>query len=122
MALMWALWLLLIIPLALYGRTPREAIIAATPQPSVPERLRQLLETAERESLSVEQQTDLKKLLLSFWAEQLGVSSARLVHTLEKLRQHPSAGPQLASVERWLQARRASVNGSVARELLTELG
>ncbi|MFT5523384.1 MAG: hypothetical protein ACI9HK_001330 [Pirellulaceae bacterium] len=122
MASMWAAWGLLLIPLALYGRRTRGTKVKETPPRSVPDRLRQLLETAECESLCVEQQADLETLLLLFWAERLKVSSRRLAETLAELRKHPAAGAQLSAVERWLHGRQGAVNGSVARELLVELG
>lgn len=122
MGLLWALWGLLLLPLAMYGRKRRERVVKLPPPPSIPERLRHLLELAEHEALTAEQQADLEKLLMTFWAERLGVSADRLEDTLEQLRQHPSAGPQVQSVERWLHGRETPANGTVARELLRELG
>lgn len=122
MSLLWGLWGLLLIPLAMYGRKARGTFVKETPPPSVPDRLRLLLETAEHRALCVEQQADLETLLLLFWAERLQVSSRRLVDTLAELRKHPAAGAQLSAVETWLHGRPASENGSVARELLVELG
>ena len=122
MVLLWCSWGLLIIPFALYGRKARGPEVKAAPPPSVPDRLRQLLKSAERESLCAEQQADLETLLMLFWAERLQISSRRLVETLAELRKNPAAGAQLSAVERWLHERQAPVNGSVARELLVELG
>ena len=122
MALLWGMWALLLIPLVLYGRRRRGYAATAPPPPGVPERLRTLLETAVRGPLKVEQRADLEQLLLTFWAERLEVRTGSLVETLQQLRQHPTAGPQVHSVEQWLHGREAPIHGNVARELLTELG
>jgi hypothetical protein len=122
MTLLWGLWAMLLIPLALYGRKARGKVVKESPPPSVPDRLRQLLETAEHQALCVEQQADLETLLLLFWAERLQVSSRRLVDTLSQLRKHPAASAQLSAVETWLHGRPASEHGSVAAGLLVELG
>jgi hypothetical protein len=122
MRLLWGLWAVLLIPLLLYGRRPRVAAARQPPPPSVPQRLRALLETAQRQSLDAAQQADLERLLLRYWSKRLDVPAGDLVDTLERLRQHPTAGPQVQRVERWLHARDAAANGSVARDLLRELG
>ncbi|MEQ8789375.1 MAG: hypothetical protein RIC55_23985 [Pirellulaceae bacterium] len=122
MALLWGLWVVLLIPLLAYGRKPRAAAERRPPPPSVPQRLRALLETAQRRSLDAEQQADLEKLLLHYWSKRLDVPAGNLVDTLERLRQHPTAGPQVRRVERWLHARDAASDGGVAHEILNELG
>ena len=95
----------------------------------MPERLQELLQLAQREPLAVEQQADLEKLLMAFWAERLDVHTDRLADTLEQLRQHPTAAAQVRLVEKWLHGRApvaqengAPANGKVAGELLHELG
>jgi hypothetical protein len=93
-----------------------------TPQPTIPERLRSLLELATHSPLTVAQQTDVEKLLLTFWFQRLRLPHERLAETLDELRKHPSAGEQVSRVERWLHSREAHGNGSVARELLASLG
>lgn len=85
-------------------------------------RLRSLLEHAAHSELTVEQQTDIEKLLLAFWADKLQLPKERLVETLDELRKHPSAGEHVSRVEKWLHSRDARGNGSVARELLASLG
>ena len=119
--LLWCLWGLLLLPLFLYGRKPRSRVVVSPP-PTIPERLRSLLEHAAHSELTVEQQTDIEKLLLAFWADKLQLPKERLVETLDELRKHPSAGEHVSRVEKWLHSRDARGNGSVARELLASLG
>lgn len=120
MGLLWSLWGLLLLPLFFYGRKPRSRVVVSPP-PSVPERLRSLLEHAAHSDLTVEQQTDIEKLLLAFWAERLQLPKERLIETLDELRKHPTAGEHVSRVERWLHRRDGRSNGSIARELLASL-
>ena len=121
MGLLWCLWGLLLLPLFFYGRKPRSRVVVPPP-PTIPERLRSLLENAAHSELTVEQQTDIEKLLLAFWAERLQLPQERLVETLDELRKHQTAGEQISRVEKWLHSSDARGNGSVARELLNSLG
>ena len=120
MGLLWCLWGLLLVPLFFYGRQRRSRVVVL-PSPSIPERLRSLLEHAAHSELTVEQQTDIEKLLLAFWAERLQLPNERLIETLDELRKHPTAGAHVSRVEKWLHSRDARGNGSVARELLASL-
>lgn len=121
MGLLWCLWGLLLLPLFFYGRKPRSRTVVSPP-PTIPERLRSLLEHAAHSELTVEQQTDVEKLLLAFWADRLQLSQERLAETLDELRKHPSAGEHVSRVEKWLHSRDTRGNGSIARELLVSLG
>ena len=121
MGLLWCLWGLLLLPLLFYGRKPRSRVVVPPP-PTIPERLRTLLERAAHCELTVEQQTDVEKLLLAFWADRLHLPQERLAETLDELRKHPAAGAQVSRVEQWLHSRGAHGHGSVARELLASLG
>jgi hypothetical protein len=118
--LMWCLWGLLLVPLFFYGRPPRSRIVVSPP-PTISERLRSLLEHAARSELTVEQQTDLEKLLLAYWVERLQLPNDRLIETLDELRKHPTAGEHVRRVEKWLHGRDAHGNGKIARELLSSL-
>ena len=120
MGLLWCLWGLLLMPLFLYGRKRRSRVMTA-PRPSTLERLRSLLEHATHNELTIEQQADLEKLLLTFWADRLQLPTERLADTLDELRKHPAAGEQVSRVERWLHSRSTPGNGSVPRELLANL-
>ena len=121
MGLLWCLWGLLLLPLFFYGRKRRSRVVVLPP-PTIPERLRSLLEHAAHSELTVEQQTDIEKLLLAFWAERLQLPKERLIETLDELRKHPTAGEHVSRVEKWLHSRDARGNGSVARDLLASLG
>ncbi len=121
MGLLWCLWGLLLLPLFLYGRKRRSRVVVSPP-PTIPERLRALLEHAAHSDLTVEQQTDIEKLLLTFWADKLQLPKERLIETLDELRKHPAAGAHVSRVEKWLHSRDARGNGSVARDLLASFG
>jgi hypothetical protein len=121
MTLGWLAWAALLVPLAWYGHKKRKRSAPPPPPPSIAERLRALLEQASHATLTVEQQANLEQLLLAFWSKRLGLSEERLIETVEQLRQHPEAGRQWSRVERWLHSRDRTANGSVARELLSEL-
>lgn len=121
MGLLWCLWGLLLLPLFFYGRQPRSRVVGPPP-PTISERLRCLLEHAAHGELTVEEQTDVEKLLLVYWAERLQLPQERLTETLSELRKHPSAGEHVSRVEKWLHSRDARSNGSIARDLLASLG
>jgi len=121
MGLVWLAWAALLVPLWAYGRKHRPKAAKVRPAPTVPERLRSLLERAQRTNLNVEEQADLEKLLLAFWAQRLGVSSERLEDALEDVRKHPAAGKQVQRLETWLHSRQPQTGSNVARELLGEL-
>jgi hypothetical protein len=121
MGLLWFLWGLLLLPLFFFGHKPRPHVVVP-PTPTIQERLRRLLEHAAHSKLTVEQQTDIEKLLLAYWADRLQLSRKQLVVTLGELRKHPSAGAHVSRVEQWLHSRETLGNGSVARELLDSLG
>ncbi len=121
MTLAWSAWLLLLIPLVLQRHLRRRRRVIEKPQPSAEERLRALLEHATTCELNPTEQVNLEKLLLQCWSERLQVKAERLIDTLDVLRQHPTAAEQVRCVERWLHARQGSLDGDVARELLSTL-
>jgi len=122
MGLLWVLWLLLLVPLFLFGRKTRARETKLVPAPTVPERLRDLLQTAETQLLSVEQQADLEQLLISYWTNEIGNRQDRLVHSIDALRDHPVAGEHIKMVEEWLHARRTTDDRQTASMLLEGLG
>lgn len=121
MRLLWGLWAVALVPLLLYGRRRRAVVEQPAPPPTVAQRLRDLLERAAVEHLSPAEQADLEQLLLAFWSQRLNLDAERLSDAIESLRNDPTAGRQLAGVERWLHSRSAPANGAAARELLNEL-
>lgn len=121
MTLAWGSWAALLVPLFFAGRDWQRRTVAAPPQPSIVERLRSLLQQAARADLKPEQQADLEQLLLAFWSQRLNLSEQRLSETIEQLRQHPQAGPQWKSVERWFHARSNSTSRVAAKQLLQDL-
>jgi hypothetical protein len=121
MTLAWGAWVAFLIPLIYYGRDWQQRTKAAPPEPSITERLRSLVQQATRANLSPQQQADLEQLLLAFWSQRLNLSAERLSDAIAQLRQHPQAGPQWNSVERWFHARSTSSSNVAAKQLLQEL-
>lgn len=121
MTLAWGSWAALLVPLIFYGRDWSRRPVAARPEPSITERLRSLLKQAAKSDLTPSQQADLEQLLLAFWSQRLNLSEQRLSETIEQLRQHPQAGPQWNSVERWFHSRSSPKSTVAAKQLLQEL-
>lgn len=121
MRLAWGSWALMLVPLMLYVRKKRRRAAPPERVPTIPERLRSLLERGARQDLTIAERADLEQLLLAFWSKRLNLSTERLSETVEQLRRHPQAGMQWASVERWFHSRAVQANGAVAKELLNTL-
>lgn len=121
MCLMWGAWAVLLLPLVVNGRQRRRRAAPRPPEPTVAERLRRLLEFAEVANLSAEQQADMEKLLLAYWAGRLSLSTDSLADALDELRRHPAAGTQVQQLERLLHSRTPGARPAVARELLDQL-
>jgi hypothetical protein len=121
MGLMWVAWGVLLLPLLVYGRRRHRSESPPPPPPTVPQRLRALLELAEISELSPQQQAELEKLLLAFWARRLNLSTGRLVDALAQVRRHPSASGQVERLEHWLHSRTPDTRREVARDLLEQL-
>jgi hypothetical protein len=120
MRLLWVAWGLSLVPLLVAGHRRRKQRVVAPPPPTIEVRLRELLERAAHEKLSIAEQVDLERLLAAYWTERLRVSGESWGDVLDQVRRDPQAEKQLARVERWLHARSTPVNGEVARELLSD--
>jgi hypothetical protein len=120
MRLLWVAWGLSLVPLLVAGHRRRKERVVAPPPPTVEQRLRELLQRAVHERLSIAEQVDLERLLAAYWTERLHASGESWGDVLDRVRRDPQADRQLARVERWLHARSAPMNGEVARELLSD--
>ena len=102
-----ALWLS--VPLIVFTRRwlrrPAPAAPAPpTPQPTLADLLRPLIERARGEGLSIREQGQLELLLVHFWRHRLGMGDMTPAETLAHIRRHAEAGELLRAVERWLHA------------------
>ena len=121
MRTLWGLWAAMLVPLAWYGHKRRRRRLPPVVAPTIAGQLRSLLERASREPLSVQEQVDLEQLLFAFWSKRLKLPPGRLIETIAELRNHPQAGVQLNRIERWFHSPHKPTNGTVARELLSDL-
>lgn len=70
--------------------------------PSLAEKIRPLVEGAVKGSLSRSELAGLERGLLAWWRKRLGLEKMDPSAALERLRQHPEAGPLLVRLEAWL--------------------
>jgi len=91
--------------------------VVLTPEPTIAERLRPLVEAAARGQLSVEEKAQVERLLTGFWRERLGLPEARMADAVAQLKAHAEAGALLGAVERWLH-RREGASAEQISELL----
>lgn len=98
-----AFWVLLAVPLFLWGRRGRQAAAAPAVQPTtLAERLRPLVESAARGDLTSGDKARLERLLLGHWRERLGLETVDVHEAMAQLRAHDDAGALLRGLEDWL--------------------
>ncbi len=71
-------------------------------QATFADHLRPILQSASRGELSVEQQSRLERLLLSYWKERLGVSDQSPARAMAALKSDAQAGELVRQLEDWL--------------------
>jgi hypothetical protein len=98
------IWVLAVIPLWLFGRRKKAAVVAPVElhQPTLAERLRPLVEQAATGQLSADGKAQLERLLLSHWRERLHLGDLDQAEAIAQLRQDPDAGALLVALENWL--------------------
>lgn len=96
----WVVGLLAI----LRGRRRREALGAASAAvaPTLAERLRPLVERAQRGELTPAGQAEIERLLLADWRQRLRLDEEHPAAAIVALRAHPEAGALLRRLEAWL--------------------
>ena len=75
---------------------------AAERQATFADHLRPILQSASRGELSVEQQSRLERLLLSYWKERLNVSDQSPAKAMAAVRNDAQAGELVRQLEDWL--------------------
>lgn len=85
------------------------ALIPVIVPPTLPERLRPLVEQAVAGQLSLTGKAELERLVLGHWSEKLELRELHPAVALARLREHPQAGILLRALEDWLHRRPGSI-------------
>jgi hypothetical protein len=98
------LWLALLFPLIFAGRKKKDIAAEAppAPPPTFADRLRPLIDQANRGTLSTDEKGRLERMLLWYWRERLELSQSSPGDAIAELRRHPQAGELLRALEQWL--------------------
>ena len=104
LAMVVALWALLLVPLWWSRRKPKTVASAPLPAapPSLAQRLQPMVGRAAEGKLSRDELAQLERMLLSYWRERLGLEKASLAEAVQRLREHPEGGALLRELENWL--------------------
>jgi len=99
---LWAIWVLALLPLVFLGRARRiaDAPTPDVPEPTIEERLRELVQRAE--GLTVDEKRRFEGLLLLHWRQGTAMEESDFAQAIPKLRDDPRVGPLLTTVESWL--------------------
>jgi hypothetical protein len=98
---LWGLGFLAILASFFFPRRKRAVVVTDTPV-SLADRLRPLVEGAAAGKLSHAELAGLERGLLAYWRRRLGLENVEPAAAMERLRDHPEAGPLLARLEDWL--------------------
>lgn len=96
----WVLGLIIIV-----GSGHRRRRLEAGPTEVVitlADRLRPLVESAQRGELGETTKAELERVLLAYWRRRLGLGDERAGRAMTQLRDHEDAGPLLRQLEVWL--------------------
>ena len=88
---------------------PAPAPLATNAAPSLPERLRPLVEKAASGNLDAAAKAELERMVIGHWRERLNLGSLPPFEALGKLKAHPQAGLLLRAMEDWLHRPPGSV-------------
>lgn len=95
----WIAWLLLLI---FYGRPRPLKAIAAVPEPTLAELLRALLSQLEAGTLDAAAKARLEMLLLRSWREELALTGAPMITSLDVISRNEKTGEALRQLQLWL--------------------
>jgi hypothetical protein len=98
------LWMAALFPLIFMGRRGRKhaEVVGSTPEPTIAERLKPLVEKAAAGDLTTAGKAHLERLLLSYWRDRLHLADLGPGEAIVALREHPEAGVLLRALEDWL--------------------
>ena len=91
-----------------------------TPQASLAERLRPLVDEASKGKLTPDDRARLERLVIGHWRERLPeVAALSPAEAMTKLRTDPQASPLILALERWLHAPSSSTSQAEIEKLLS---
>ncbi|MBL8727445.1 MAG: hypothetical protein JNM25_03370 [Planctomycetes bacterium] len=96
---LWGIGLLLIL---FVGRRWRRVRVAATPAPTLADRMRPLVESVAAGRADDAAKAELERLLVAFWRARLDLRASKAAAAIVAIRAHPEAGALLRQVEAWL--------------------
>jgi len=106
----WGLWLL---GLIFVGRPKRAPKPPPPPrEPSIEERIEQILRAAGQGELSVEQKSQLEVLLLEYWRRRLDIGGDRMAVACREVRSNDALGRVYETLEAWLHNPGAEVGAN----------
>ena len=90
-----------------------------TPEPTLAERLKPLLQHAAQGNLPTDEQARLERLILAHWRQRIPeVEGLPTAESLTFLREHPEASPLLLKLEFWLHAPESKISSEEIENLL----
>jgi len=96
-------WVIGFLAIVMVGRRRRRLEAEqAGPALTLADRLRPLVEAAQRGELDEPAKAELERVLLHYWRRRLGLAEEKAGRAMIQLRDHDEAGPLLRQVERWL--------------------
>ncbi len=107
LAVLWIVWLLLII---FYGRPkPPQPAAAALPEPTLAEMLRAFLAQLEAGTLDAEAKAKMEMVLLRRWREELALGDVPMSAALDAISRSEKTGDPLRQVQQWLHRRDSNI-------------
>ena len=102
LGILWAVGLLLL--MFAFRRKPEVRTNASERQMTFADHLRPLMIAASQGTLSIEEQSAIERLLLSYWKDRLGVKRLSPAKAMDALKADPQAGELIRQLEAWLHA------------------
>jgi hypothetical protein len=96
------LWVLGLLGIVFYRRRKRDAIDPGRKFVTLADRLRPLVDKGLAGELTLADQADLERILLTYWRKRLRLEQERPAEAFASMRGHPEAGALLQQLEVWL--------------------
>lgn len=97
------IWVLGLLAILFLGRRKRADKCGNGAQgPSLADRIRPMVESAQRGELDDARQAELERLLMTYWRRRLDLNEVSAANAITTLRQHDEAGALLRQLESWL--------------------
>ncbi len=100
LAIVWSIPLLVWIVRRVGSGRDRAKIVPAA-EPTLADQMRPLVESAVHGELSVTGKSQLERMLMTYWREELNIRGGTMSEALAQMRQHEEAGQLLGQLETW---------------------